>query len=73
MLGGDLAHYLLYCVFAQELVSATASPGSAAADRKRDTDPAQGNATTREVGYSVGFALASAVSANRTVAATATT
>ena len=73
MLGGDLAHHVLYCVFAQELVPATASSGSDAVDRKRDADPAPGNATTREVGYSSGFALTAAIGANRTAAATATT
>ena len=73
MLGGDLAHHVLYCVFAQELVPATASSGSDAADRKRDADPAKGNATTREIGYSAGFALAAAVGANRAAAAAAAT
>jgi hypothetical protein len=71
MLDGDPAHHLLYGVFAQDLVSATASPGTPAADRKRDADPAQDYATTREVRYSPGFALAAAVGANRAAAAAA--
>ena len=65
MLVGGAARHFLYRVFAQDVVSATASPGSATADRKRDAEPAEDDAAAGEDRHSSGFAFAAAIRAKR--------